>query len=86
MLWLRESKWIQPLRVNIFNTSQIPINRFELDVDKYIHVFLKIFNQSSKRKASGNTDKKISTGTLNAIFENLMQVSLYFIKVKPDLT
>lgn len=29
--------------------------------------------QSSKRKASGNTDKKISTGTLNAIFENLMQ-------------
>ena len=32
--------------------------------------------QSSKRKASGNTDKKISTGTLNAIFENLMQVSV----------
>ena len=37
---------------------------------------VKPFIQSSKRKASGNTDKKISTGTLNAIFENLMQVSV----------
>jgi len=30
-------------------------------------------SQSLKRKASGSQDKKVSTGTLNAIFENLMQ-------------
>ena len=58
--------------VNIFST-QIPISRSDY---KGLSVTSHTFIQSSKRKASGNTDKKISTGTLNAIFENLMQVSV----------
>ena len=57
---------------NIFST-QIPISRSDY---KGLSVTSHTFIQSSKRKASGNTDKKISTGTLNAIFENLMQVSV----------